>query len=299
MGQGGRYASTADCAAFLMRPMANIGPVVLPALLSSPPSSPPSSEAAHSPEGVDEKRRILNELTRAPDATARDAATMLRPSSSFTDFSQLKELKMDPKFFFTFNVGAFKKGVEGLKAHLLVVHGDKSSMVSAEDAATLAALARGSAASTTVVTIPRTGHHLLTDAPNEVYAAVVAFLEGPAVLCFEVGEECASVSGVDVDGSGRVDCCSLKSSRRPEALGLRPLPEYASLEEAQKALGPRNIPSAAAIEEELRKLRIEGGSTGASSDDDDMDKGEEGGGKRKKNSTSLARDSADYFGFVG
>lgn len=80
-----------------------------------------------------------------------------------------------------------------------------------------------------------------------------------------------------------------KETRRPELLGLKPLPQYATIEEAIKALKPREIPSAAAVEEELRKLAIEGG---YSTDDSE-------GPTRGGCATALAKDPSDYFGFIG
>jgi hypothetical protein len=91
-------------------------------------------------------------------------------------------------------------------------------------------------------------------------------------------------------------------------LGLRPLPEYTSLEEAKKALGPRSIPTAEAIDEELRKLRLEERAAGAvapsgsSSSDDDDEEGDADGEDSKaarKRKTALSQDPPDYFGFVG
>lgn len=64
-----------------------------------------------------------------------------------------------------------------------------------------------------------------------------------------------------------------------------------------QALGPRSIPTAAAVEEELRRLRVEEGRPvdGASSDEE----GEGGAAARRRYGTALAKEPADYFGFVG
>ncbi|UPR00019.1 serine aminopeptidase S33 domain-containing protein [Chloropicon primus] len=75
------------------------------------------------------------------------------------------------------------------------------------------------------------------------------------------------------------------ASRTPESLGLRPLPQYASLEEAFKALGPRKIPDRESIQAELDKLRTEGDP----SSEDEAD----------ASGTGLSQNPSDYFGMVG
>jgi hypothetical protein len=77
-------------------------------------------------------------------------------------------------------------------------------------------------------------------------------------------------------------------------LGLRPLPEYASVEEARKALGPRKIPTREDIEFELRKLRVEEGR--AEDDDSDSDDAMAAASGSK---TALSMEPMDYFGFIG
>ena len=87
-------------------------------------------------------------------------------------------------------------------------------------------------------------------------------------------------------------CQEKKEERRPEELGLRPLPQFRSLEEATRALGPRRIPSAAEVEAELRLLELEESAPGSPPL----------GGKLRIGSgspTALAKDQSDYFGFVG
>lgn len=78
-----------------------------------------------------------------------------------------------------------------------------------------------------------------------------------------------------------------KETRAPEALGLRPLPQFASLEEAMRALRPRAVPTAEAVEAELRKLAAE---DDCPSEEDEAPNGHQ---------TALAKDSSQYFGFVG
>ena len=50
-----------------------------------------------------------------------------------------------------------------------------------------------------------------------------------------------------------------KEDRLPEVLGLRPLPQYATLEEAKRALLPRRIPTKEGILAELNALELENG----------------------------------------
>jgi hypothetical protein len=61
-----------------------------------------------------------------------------------------------------------------------------------------------------------------------------------------------------------------------------------------QALGPRAIPTAAAVEEELRRLRLEDGRP-----PDDCSSEDEEAVARGRQQTALAKDPADYFGFVG
>ena len=78
-----------------------------------------------------------------------------------------------------------------------------------------------------------------------------------------------------------------RAQRTPESLGLRPLPEYGTLQEALRALGPRKIPTLAAIEDELRRFKVREGEEPSSEEE-----GETG-------QTSLANNPSDYFGMVG
>ncbi|KAK9863631.1 hypothetical protein WJX84_009041 [Apatococcus fuscideae] len=78
-----------------------------------------------------------------------------------------------------------------------------------------------------------------------------------------------------------------EGDRRPETLGIRPLPEYNSLEEAMKALGSRSIPTRQAVEEELAKVSDPKGDP--SWFDDYL----------AEHQTALAKDPADYFAFIG
>lgn len=274
LGQAAEFMSVAECAAFLSSPLANIGPVVLPSLIPTH-----QSEGASRPLDIG---KLMTGLSR-PVASATSEASLILSRSGGVE-NDLKSsigekytfsLKMDPKFFLSFDIPTFIRSMRSFTPHLLVSYGEKSPMVSLADAVALSALAQ-QAASVTTTAVPGTGHHLVSDAENDVLEGLIHFLEGPAVLSFEVGPDKDSVR-----------------RRRPETLGVRPLPAYESLEAAQRALGPRKLPSAAVVDEELRKLRLEEGGTASE------EEGEEGVEDAGRTQTALAKDPPDYFGFVG
>eukprot|EP00854_Cymbomonas_tetramitiformis_P008417 gene8417-10002_t len=95
-----------------------------------------------------------------------------------------------------------------------------------------------------------------------------------------LGRLCKKVS------AGSAEAFSVQEARKPEMLGIRPLPQYPTLDDAIKALAPRKIPTAQMIEEELAKLRQE--------DEVPSDEDEYGNCR-----TALAQDDPEYFGFVG
>lgn len=178
---------------------------------------------------------------------------------------------MDPEFFFSFDVAALARAAAALPAHLLLLRGARSSWAPAADVAALAALA-ARAASRAVEAVPGAGHHPHADAPRETLAALVRFLEGPAAGSFAPGAGGAA-------------------ARRPERLGLRPLPRFASRAAAARALGPRRVPDAVAIDAALAALRLEEGAAGAAEAAAERVEG--------RSATALSRDGPDYFGFVG
>lgn len=209
-------------------------------------------------------------IDRDFDVALQEASLMVRPAMHPT--KHLK-LRMDTNFFFEFDVNAMVRGLSTLKSHMLVVYSENSTMTSADNAMALTSVA-AKALSQHCVEIPDVGHCLVTDDSDGLYAEIARFLEGDAVHCFDV------VGG--------------KDTRRPEVLGLRPLPEYATVEEAKKALGPRQMPTMESVEEALRELKMENGG-GEDSDGDE----EEENGKGKNRQTALAKDPPEYFGFVG
>ena len=144
--------------------------------------------------------------------------------------------RMDPSFHFTFDPSALLRGLSGLRCHLLLLRGGRASWADADDAAAMAAAAAGGgAASAAIAELPGAGHWLAADHPEQLLLQVVAFLEGPAVRCFDrrplpSGAQQGAANGCSSAGA------SSAGARRPELLGLRPLPEYSTLEEAQKVM---------------------------------------------------------------
>ena len=69
-----------------------------------------------------------------------------------------------------------------------------------------------------VVEVPSATAHLALDAPKKLANAIASFL-----------------------GDHRQALLETSADRRPEVLGIRPLPEYASLEEAIKVQLPQHI----------------------------------------------------------
>lgn len=283
---GTRFASLADLVAFLASPLANMGPAVVEDLQLAQESG----ESA-----MAEQRKILDRLARPVEGAVKDALALIDSDSydihqasfgvygnSFygecgeenQDENGIK-LKMNPKFFFTFPVKEFMDTVRNLRSHFLMVNGCKSGIVGEQDAKSLVEVLRQKAASVMLISIPGAGHHLVSDAPKETLEAINAFLDGPAIRCFDAGN----------------------ATRTPSNLGLRPLPEYATVEEARKALGPRSIPTAARVESALEQLRIEEGRRPDSESDDGEDRETSNNGS--KYATALSKEPSDYFGFVG
>lgn len=175
----------------------------------------------------------------------------------------------------SFDIRMFKRNLERLECHVLYLFGEKSSLVDRQDVSNLANLSV-KAESLTVEELPGIGPNFIRDAYEDSVDFIVDYLSGPALGCFDVPNGDAW-------------------ARTPANLGLRPLPQYASIEEARKALGPRKIPTREDIEIELRKLRVEEGR--AEDDDSDSENAIIAGTSGSK--TALSLEPMDYFGFVG
>lgn len=191
------------------------------------PAAAPAGATSAKPMG-----EILAGLQRPVEGAVRSAYAMLRagpggkaawdaPGGGLAPW-------MDPAFLLTFDVGELLTRLADLRCHLLVLHGAASAWVAPGDAAALAAAAAeaGGARSARAAALPGAGHHLATDSEAELLAAVVAFLEGPAISCF-VGD-CAAGAANGGAASGQ------QGPRRPELLDLKPLPQYETLKQAKK-----------------------------------------------------------------
>lgn len=211
----------------------------------------------------------MEDLSGVPGTCNRLADALVRETSSGYI------LRMDPEFVFNFDIRMFKKNLEKLECHVLYVFGEKSSLVERQDVCNLANISV-KAESLTVEEMPGTGPNFIRDSYEDSVDFIIDYLSGPALGYFDVPKGDAW-------------------ARTPANLGIRPLPEYASVEEARKALGPRKIPTREDIEFELRKLRVEEGRA----EDDDSD-GEDAMAAIKSGSkTALSLEPMDYFGFVG
>lgn len=186
------------------------------------------------------------------------------------------EQRMDACFEFSFRIGSVIEALKCLQVHSLFIFGEYSTMISRQDVCSLSSMCT-SAASVTVEEIAGRSSTFVRDDPDGTCDLILDYLEDVAMHCFDVPKGDAW-------------------SRTPANLGLRPLPEYSSLEEAAKALGPRRIPTKEDIEDELRKLRVDAGK-----DADDVTDDDEGyyGSIQSGSRTALSHDPMDYFGFVG
>eukprot|EP00889_Picochlorum_renovo_P000712 jgi/Picre1/27742/NNA_000706.t1 len=183
--------------------------------------------------------------------------------------------RMDPLFEFQFDIEAFKVALENLTVHVLFAFGEYSSLISRQEVCRVTSLCQ-KAESLTVEEMAGQSSNFIRDSPEETSDMLLDFLLDTALHCFDVPK-------------------NDPWSRTPANLGLRPLPEYKSLEEAKKALGPRRIPNQKDIEEALRSIRIAEGRDPDDVSDDEDGRGISSSGAR----TALSADPMDYFGFVG
>ncbi|KAI7841515.1 hypothetical protein COHA_004907 [Chlorella ohadii] len=307
-GQATVFSSMEQCAACLAHPLANLSPAVVAPLahaaaaaaLAVADTADDSQQTAA--EAAAPVRQLLAQLQRPLRGAVASACSLLRLPARMSggggwgmpfpeDEATEVQPRTDPSLLFHFNPAALLAGPPTPRCHLLLLHGGRGSWVAPADAAAMAHIAaQGSTASAAVAELPGAGHYLAADQPDALLRQIVGFLEGPAIRCFNRAALMGASNGA-ANGSGKGSSSGGADVRRPEVLDLKPLPQYASLEEAQKALGPRAIPTAAAIESELRKLRVEEGRAAddASSDDEE--------GNRHR--TALANNPSDYFGMVG
>ena len=244
-GQATAFESIEHCAAFLAHPLANLSPGVVAPLASAATAaadaaSAPGSDELSAADAATSVRQLLAQLQRPLRGAVASACSLLRlpprmagggwGSHYLADEGEEQlQPRTDPSLLFHFDAAALLAGLPSLRCHLLLLHGSRGSWVAPADAAATAALAAsGSAASAAVAELPGAGHWLATDQPDALLQRIVGFLEGPAIRCFSRAALVAAADGAGHAGSNGAD------ARRPEVLDLKPLPQYASLEEAQK-----------------------------------------------------------------
>jgi len=184
------------------------------------------------------------------------------------------EFRIDPKFFFkTPSVDEYFSLLENVKCHASVYRGERSTFMEEKDLDdVLSALGRfptpHSARKKTVrgKSIPETGHYIFEDDPHTLRDYILHSL-------------LISESAMVVENN---------ASRTPEFLNLKPLPQYATIEDAINALKPRKIPTKEDVMSALREAKSW---DDVQSDDEDD--------KVDKNMTLLANNDSQYFGMVG
>lgn len=185
--------------------------------------------------------------------------------------------KMDPKFQLALPADGEplgRRALARLTAPLVVMHAAPDGPEAASALRESLGHLRESTEAATVRAVPlaHSNGSSLQDCPFDVYLALKASLEK---FRFEVFSDAE------------------RRARTPEALGLRPLATFGSVEEARRALGPRRVPMAADVEAALAQLRAEEGKgPGAASSDSEEE-------ASRSSLTALAHNPAEYFGMVG
>ncbi len=180
-------------------------------------------------------------------------------------------MKVDERGFVAHDAEQLRGWLTSLRCAVALLYGTKSHVgagafgaradAATQHARSLTALVPGA----TLHALP-SGHYLLEDEPIELRDVLAARL-------------------AQWTAAGLLDSTE---PRRPETLGLRALPQYESIEAAQKALRGRTIPTMAAVRAALAEARAD--DEVPSDDDDDA---------RRSSATALSKERADYFGFVG
>lgn len=255
-----QFGSVGELAAWLRSPLSSLGPRLARYCIKHEDTLHEDAYFAEWMEcatGVDSRcMYVANEL--------------LREASMYGGYEQ----RLDSTFELQLeDTNIVMRMLETLGMHVMFAFGEYSTIVSRQDVCTLSS--RCTAAATVAVEeIPGRSSTSVRDDPNQICDIILDFLEDIDMQCFDIP-----------NGD--------PWSRTPANLGLRPLPEYNSLEEAAKALGPRRIPTKESIEDALRKLRVEAGRDADDVSDDEEQQGISG------SRTALSHDPVDYFGFVG
>lgn len=176
----------------------------------------------------------------------------------------LTRWKMDHGFYSNHTAESFWDDIKHLQCHLSLVYGEYSSYVDTSDAKSIVSAA-GLAKSARAYRVLDATRRLIEDDPKYFLDVILTAL-----------------SHADDDM-----LIANKEPRRPESLGIRPLPKYATIEDAVKALAPRPPPSSDNIDAALARARMD---DECESDDDT---------KKFNNRTMLIQNDPEYFGFVG
>lgn len=252
-GQASSFPSVEHCAAFLAHPLASLAPGILEPLAQAARQAAAGAGAGTASDDAQAGAepplsQLLAQLHRPLRGAVAAACSLLRlppgpagggggPQFDGWDDDGGPaglEPRMDPSLLFSFDPAALLAGLPDMRCHLLLLRGGgPGSWVDAADADATARLAAGSrAASAAAAELPGAGHWLASDHPDALLRQIVTFLEGPAIRCFE------RQPLPDARGGGDTAAAADGGARRPEVLGLKPLPEYASLEEAKKVRAP-------------------------------------------------------------
>lgn len=187
-------------------------------------------------------------------------------------------MKLDARFYCARDSAAAIRGwLAAAQCHVALLFGQRSHVGTAalRSAAGLPDAARPAresaalleharhAASAALLPLPA-GHYLLEDAPMALRDALLACLG-----------RWATAGALDAQGP-----------RAPELLGLRPLPQFETMDDARKALRPRALLTRAKVEAALAELRV----AGAESSDED---------ENIRHGTMLSHQPRDYYGYVG
>lgn len=246
-GQASVFSSLEQCAACLAHPLANLSPGVVAPLAHAAATA--ALATTDTGDGVEQAaaeaaapvRQLLAQLQRPLRGAVASACSLLRLPARVAggggwgmpfpeDEDSELQPRTDPAMLFHFEPAALLAGLPALRCHLLLLHGGRGSWVEPADAAAMAQIAaQGTAASAAVAELPSGGHYLAADQPDALLQQIVKFLEGPAIRCFSRAALMGTANGAAADGGSNG-----AAARRPEVLDLKPLPQYASLEEAQK-----------------------------------------------------------------
>eukprot|EP00884_Botryococcus_braunii_P014024 jgi/Botrbrau1/22622/Bobra.176_1s0050.1 len=173
----------------------------------------------------------IGQFARTGKAARAAASAILGPPTA----QDRAHMRMDPRWFYRPSEPEQATAALGeLRCHVTFICSACSQWFTPEEVREVAQAA-SNAVSCSVVRVPGAMGYPASEAPKALVKVLLEVLQeaGPSLLVANM------------------------ETRRPELLDIRPLPQYATLEEALKALGPREVPTKDAMEDELRRLTIE------------------------------------------